>query len=60
MEQVKTCLGGYMSKIGELGKKVEFVLKNEGVGSVVKKSYTYVKLTGARMTLVKYLKMFYS
>lgn len=54
MEQVKTCLGGYMSKIGELGKKVEFVLKNEGVGSVVKKSYTYVKLTGARMRDRKY------
>ena len=38
-----------MSKIGELGKKVEFVLKKEGISGLAKKSYTYVKLTGPRM-----------
>ena len=44
-----------MSKIGELGKKVEFVLKKEGISGLAKKSYTYVKLTGPRMKEKKYI-----
>lgn len=44
-----------MGKVGELGKKVEFVLKNEGIGSLLKKSCTYVKLTGTRMKEKQYI-----
>lgn len=44
-----------MSRIGELGKKIEFVLKKEGISGLAKKSYTYIKLTGPRMKEKKYI-----
>lgn len=43
-----------MNKVTELRKKVEFVMQNEGLGSVIKKGYTYIKLTGPRMREKKY------